>query len=93
MKKIRVNKEICIGCGACIAIDETHFTFDDEGRSEVISQENLEDANLQNAIESCPVDAISIKEESDCECQKNTTIENNCDSDCECSNCTCDNCK
>ena len=85
MKNINVNKDICIGCGACIAIDDEHFNFDDEGKSEVISNENLESANLTNAIESCPVGAIAID---GC----------NCDDDCECGckeghECNCEGCK
>ena len=37
MKKIIVNDETCIGCGACIAIDSEHFDFDSDGRSYAIS--------------------------------------------------------
>lgn len=86
MKKIIINKDTCIGCGACVAIDDTHFTFDNDGKSEVISQENLEDNNLVNAIESCPVAAIYF-DESDSKC--------NCDNSCDCGcqdgkECTCD---
>ena len=102
MKKINVNKDTCIGCGACIAIDEAHFNFDSEGKSEVISQENLEDNNLVNAIESCPVAAISIVDATtscdcdktcDCGCQegKECTCENDCNCGCE-DNCNCDHC-
>jgi ferredoxin len=63
MKKIAVNQGSCIGCGACVAIDSEHFGFSDEGLSEVISQENTESAEVQNAIESCPTGAISYGEE------------------------------
>lgn len=62
MKKLNVN-ENCIGCGACIAIDSNHFGWSDEGLSEVISQENIDDALVQNAISSCPVSAIDIIED------------------------------
>ena len=63
MEKLNVLKDICIGCGACVAIDEDHFTFDDDGKSDIMSQENLDTEELKNAIESCPVSAISITEE------------------------------
>ena len=63
MKKIIVDDEKCIGCGACVAIDSEHFDFNEDGLSEAISQENLESENLQNAISSCPVNAIKIAEE------------------------------
>ena len=54
MKKLNVNKEACIGCGACVAIDSEHFDFGDDGLSEAISQENLDSENVANAISSCP---------------------------------------
>ena len=61
MEKILVDDSTCIGCGACIAIDSEHFDFNDEGKSSVISNENLKSNNLSNAIESCPVAAIVMK--------------------------------
>ena len=62
MKKLVVN-DSCIGCGACVAIDEAHFEFNDDGVSSVISNENLESDELKNAIASCPVSAIKIVDE------------------------------
>ena len=59
MKEIKVDKIKCIGCGACVGLDSEHFDFDDSGLSEVISQENIESEDLQNAIEGCPTGAIS----------------------------------
>lgn len=90
MKKIKVNKEQCIGCGACAGIDGEHFDFDAEGFSEVIKQDNLDSENLKTAIESCPVLAISIVDEAECEkcgCCENCTGEESCD--CGCENCEC----
>lgn len=64
MKEIylEVNKEACIGCGACIGIDAEHFDFDEDGLSTVITNDNLDSKELQDAIEVCPVGAISIEE-------------------------------
>lgn len=62
LKQLEVKQEACIGCGACISIDAEHFSFSDEGYSEVISNDNLDSEALLNAIESCPTDAIQIKE-------------------------------
>lgn len=100
MKKIVVNEDACIGCGACVAIDSSHFAFNDEGLSHAISNENLESEELLSAIESCPTSAISIIEETDvngeqkedeysseeCECEKKKSHE----SDCQCSNYQCE---
>ena len=67
MKKLVVNDN-CIGCGACIAVDSEHFDFNEEGLSHPISNDNLESAELQNAISSCPVNAISLTEEGNNAC-------------------------
>ena len=60
MKKICVNSN-CIGCGMCASIDPEHFEMD--GTSQVISNDNIESESLKDAIESCPVAAITIEEE------------------------------
>ena len=63
MKKLEVNQDSCIGCGACVATDPEHFDFNDEGLSNAISNDNLDSPELNNAMESCPTNAIDIKEE------------------------------
>ncbi|MFA5318471.1 MAG: ferredoxin [Patescibacteria group bacterium] len=56
---IKVNKEICIGCGTCAAICDKVFKInEDEFKAEVIDESSTEDC-VQEAIEACPVDAIS----------------------------------
>lgn len=72
MKRLNVNKEACIGCGACVAIDPEHFDFGDDNYSEVISNENIDTDDAHNAISSCPTNAISYTEddeEKDCDCE------------------------
>lgn len=85
MKKLNVDQTKCIGCGACVAIDPEHFEFNDDGKSTVISSENVENENALNAVESCPTGAISLEEagEEACECED---CEDS-DDACECSNC------
>ena len=58
---IKVNENTCIGCGACIAIAPENFDFNDNGLSQVISQEIIE--NTHEAANACPVNAITITEE------------------------------
>lgn len=87
MKKIKVNQEACIGCGACVAIDPEHFAFNDEGLSHPISKENLTSEELANAIDACPTSAISLveteNEEEACDCGDDC----NCEDECGCSEC------
>lgn len=58
--KVKVNDDLCIGCGACAAICDDVFELNDEGISEVkvneVSEDNEE--NVKEAIESCPTSAI-----------------------------------
>ena len=89
MKKINVSEERCIGCGACVAIDPEHFEFNDEGRSHVISNENLESENLVNAIESCPTSAIEMVESDEVQEEVCETCE---EENCECDSCDCAEC-
>lgn len=60
---IKVDKDICMACGACIAIDEEHFGFDDQGLSEVIKDEVTE--SVKQAADACPVGAIEVTEETE----------------------------
>lgn len=58
--KLKVNEDMCIGCGACHAICSECFEINDNGVANVIVSEipaNLvEDAT--DAKEGCPVGAI-----------------------------------
>ena len=93
MKKINVIKENCIGCGACVAIDPEHFEFDEEGKSSVITNENIESENLVNAIESCPTCAIETIETEEREQIKVETPEMSEEAICECDECDCTECE
>ena len=59
-----VNRDACIGCGACAAICDSVFEIDDEGISTVVdenvSEENQEE--IQDAVDSCPTGAIEVEE-------------------------------
>lgn len=58
--KVKVNKEACIGCGACAAICPDVFEIDDEGLS-TVKTEDITDAlkdDVKEAVESCPTGAI-----------------------------------
>ncbi|MBU4257014.1 ferredoxin [Patescibacteria group bacterium] len=54
-----VDKNLCIGCGACASICPDAFKINEEGKSEVVRQENSGCA--KNAAESCPVQAIKVE--------------------------------
>lgn len=56
---ISVNKETCIGCGACASLCPAAFKMNDEGKSEPISQDGNDCA--KNAADTCPVQAILVE--------------------------------
>lgn len=58
---VKVNSDVCIGCGACVSIAPDTFEFDDKGLSKVIEGA----ANTEAATEAagaCPVGAIEVEE-------------------------------
>ena len=47
MKKVKVLKDVCIGCGACQAICSSVYEIDDDGLAKVIE---IEISHLDNII-------------------------------------------
>jgi len=63
--KVKVEQDICIGCGACQAICPDVFEINDDGLSQAVV-ENVPEENKDDvieAIESCPTEAIKEIEE------------------------------
>ena len=62
--KVKVNRDSCIGCGACAAICEDVFEIDDEGISTAKVEEVEDDKKqeVQDAVDSCPTGAIEVEE-------------------------------
>jgi ferredoxin len=56
---ISVNKDTCIGCGACAALCPGTFTMEDDGKAAAIAQDDKSCA--VTAADSCPVQAISAE--------------------------------
>lgn len=63
MKKLKVNQETCIGCGTCVALAGKSFKMGDQGKSTAVNPPGDEEKTIKEAIDSCPVEAISWKEE------------------------------
>jgi len=63
MKKLVVDDNTCIGCGSCTAIAPKTFSLNNSGKAEVMSQTGDSPEKIQEAIDICPVQAISWKEE------------------------------
>lgn len=62
---INIDQDKCLRCGMCTGIAMDIFEFDDEGNivahTENVTEENKD--SVDDAINSCPVGAISKEEE------------------------------
>ncbi len=61
---LKVNKDVCIGCGACQAMVPEVFEIDDDGLAFVMDDAKINEnkADVEEAIENCPTGAISMTE-------------------------------
>jgi len=57
--KISIDKEACIGCGACESICPSVFVMKDD--KAVAKKKESDDKCVKDATDSCPVNAIVIK--------------------------------
>ena len=59
MKNIKIDASACIGCGTCVALAEKSFKMEDDGKAHVLEPAGDTEEVIKNAIDSCPVTAIS----------------------------------
>ena len=56
---VSVDKNKCIGCGACVALCGSVFEMGSDGKSQVKAGADTSAPCIQQAISTCPVQAIS----------------------------------
>jgi len=62
--EVKVNKDICIGCGLCESICPDVFKLGKDGKSEVIEGIDYEKHadHIDQSAASCPVAAITFRD-------------------------------
>ena len=58
---IKIDKSLCISCGACASLWPDVFELGEDGKAQVVkgaAEEKIKEC-IKEAIESCPVSAIS----------------------------------
>jgi ferredoxin len=61
-KAVKVDHDVCIGCATCEGIAPDYFKIED-GLAHVVKNYSEEDNDLiEEAINNCPVQAISISD-------------------------------
>lgn len=78
--KIKVDRDLCIGAGSCVAVAPKVFELDGEGKAIILKKDGSKnetsdfsnhteiddiEENILNAAKSCPVNAIIIVEVDD----------------------------
>ncbi len=61
--RVRVDRDLCIGVGNCVAIVPTVFKLDEENKAVVLEPASVDDDALLEAAESCPVQAIILEDD------------------------------
>lgn len=61
--KVRVDRDLCIGVGNCVAYAPTVFKLDEENKAVVLDPSSVDDQTLLEAAESCPENAIIVEDD------------------------------
>ncbi|MFC1980072.1 ferredoxin [Chloroflexota bacterium] len=61
--RVRVDRDLCIGVGNCVAYAPTVFKFDEENKAVVLAHSSVDEDTLMGAAESCPENAIIVEDE------------------------------
>jgi ferredoxin len=61
--KVRVDRELCIGVGNCVATAPTVFELDDQNKAVVLAPGSVDEETLMEAAESCPENAIIVEDD------------------------------
>lgn len=61
--KVRVDRDLCIGVGNCVAYAPTVFELDQESKAVVLDPSSVDDDILLEAAKSCPENAIIVEDD------------------------------
>jgi ferredoxin len=63
--KVIVDRDLCQGIGNCVAIAPGVFNLDKENKATATHIEDISQEKIQEAAESCPLDAIILRDDED----------------------------
>ena len=62
--RIRIDRTLCVGFGDCVTEAPEAFVLDDTGTAIFVNPDKVERERLLRACDVCPVDAITVWDES-----------------------------
>ena len=61
--RVRIDRTLCVGFGDCVTEAPDAFLLDDTGTAVFVKPEEVERTRLLQACDVCPVDAITVWDE------------------------------
>ena len=61
--KVIVDRDLCRGIGNCVAVLPEVFELDEQNKAVASHIESVSQEKIQEAAESCPVDAIIVQDD------------------------------
>jgi ferredoxin len=62
--KVKVDRDVCVGIGNCVAMAPSVFKLDGENKAIVLDAGSVDNQSLVEAAQSCPVSAITVEDDS-----------------------------
>lgn len=63
MYKVKVDRDLCIGVGNCVAVAPSVFELDNENKAVILDPTSVDDEILMTAASSCPERAIILEDD------------------------------
>jgi ferredoxin len=60
--KVRVDRDLCVGIGNCVAVAPSVFKLDSENKAVVLDVSSVNEDKVTSAAESCPLNAIIVED-------------------------------
>lgn len=61
--KVKIDRNLCIGLGNCVAAAPTVFKLDKSNKAVVMDIKSVDEETLMIAAESCPENAVIIEDD------------------------------
>jgi ferredoxin len=61
--KVKIDRDLCVGIGNCVAVAPTVFQLDNENKATVLDPASVSEDKVMSAAESCPLNAVIVEDD------------------------------